>query len=721
MVTGSPSAVRFIADRETTLVTYGAAAALNIFAIVGAWPAYGTPGFGFTALLVTLLGVPTSVWLRHQNAPRRTINLIVLGAALVAGLAVLSRSPLPITDPPRLLSYLFMRESAAASFLIQAFLWVAIFRAFTLLEDEDLPLTIIPAASTMILASILFRTVTSFLCFLGVVICAVILLALDQRRRQAARVRIAVLSPLMQADLLRRSLLLLLAVVLVAGPLGLLLANLGLVRELAWMANARMTDYVRRRVLESGVGSAVLPYPSVELGSRAASGSRVLFRVSAPSDQFWRSNCFDLYTGGGWQHSGAALRRRLLTPGLPNQYRRPATDAGPAAAPSSVAQTYQVATYFQGSLVGAYEPVQVTGPLLRPRGNDEAALSTSGFLHQGQIYQVVSLVKPPPMDHPPSAGPLLRPRDRQRYLQLPPLPARLQRLAQQVVAGAATPLRQAMALRSYLQDEMTYQQEVDRPPPDRDGTDWFVFQTKRGYCDYFTTALVVMCRAVGIPARFASGYVTGRVTADRWFEVRQQDAHSLAEVFLDGYGWMQLDATPPAEPERGLAGTVTAWISQHWRRARAALSAGLAAAAASPAFRRWVLVACALLLLALGGLRWARLERLPALPAAAGDHEQRRFIIAGYQAMTDWFARWGFPKPPGATAAEFTVSLRQALGSPANQAAAVVAAYQAARYGRRSPSAGAAAATAQALRALLRQKHAIRKALRAPLSPVAPG
>lgn len=100
-----------------------------------------------------------------------------------------------------------------------------------------------------------------------------------------------------------------------------------------------------------------------------------------------------------------------------------------------------------------------------------------------------------------------------------------------------------------------------RPPLlGRDSVDEFLFDTRRGFCEHFASAFVVMMRSAGIPARVVTGYQGGEINpVDGVMVVRQSDAHAWAEVWLDGRGWVRVDPTAAANPIRidsGLAASL---------------------------------------------------------------------------------------------------------------------------------------------------------------------
>lgn len=133
-----------------------------------------------------------------------------------------------------------------------------------------------------------------------------------------------------------------------------------------------------------------------------------------------------------------------------------------------------------------------------------------------------------------------------RYLQLPStVPDRVRRLAQQVTRGAATPFEMASALEKHLHDSLSYNTEIPAPPAAADGVDYFLFTAKKGYSDYYASAMVVMSRAVGLPARLVVGFAPGKFDEPTGlFVVRDADSHAWAEVYFPGYGWIEFEPTP---------------------------------------------------------------------------------------------------------------------------------------------------------------------------------
>ena len=173
--------------------------------------------------------------------------------------------------------------------------------------------------------------------------------------------------------------------------------------------------------------------------------------------------------------------------------------------------------------------------------------SPSGRFKTGESYQVtsaVSLATPDEMQLASSEYPAWV---LERYTQLPPnLPQRVRDLASGVTGGEAAPYDKAKAVEQYLQSNFPYNLRVRPPPFDADGVDHFLFTLGEGYSEYFASAMTVMLRTVGVPARLAVGYTTGDQVEDQeeLYSVTDSHSHAWVEVYFPGYGWIPFEPTP---------------------------------------------------------------------------------------------------------------------------------------------------------------------------------
>lgn len=142
------------------------------------------------------------------------------------------------------------------------------------------------------------------------------------------------------------------------------------------------------------------------------------------------------------------------------------------------------------------------------------------------------------------------------YLQLPELPERVGQLAQEITAEFNNRYDKVKAVEGYFsKNDFQYETtDVPRPEEGQDYVDQFLFETRRGYCDNFSTAMIVMLRTLDIPARWVKGFTQGEMVerlADgyRLYEISNNNAHSWVEVYFPGIGWV------PFEPTRGFTHT----------------------------------------------------------------------------------------------------------------------------------------------------------------------
>jgi protein-glutamine gamma-glutamyltransferase len=159
-------------------------------------------------------------------------------------------------------------------------------------------------------------------------------------------------------------------------------------------------------------------------------------------------------------------------------------------------------------------------------------------------YEVISNVAEPPPGQLRRASSGYSRRIQDVFLQLPELDPRVPQLAQQVTASAPTPYDKARAVERYLSTNFAYTLQLPSPVPD-DPIAYFLFTRKQGHCEYFASAMAVMLRSIGIPARIVNGFRTGEyndVTGS--YIIRARDAHSWVEAYFPGSGWVSFDPTP---------------------------------------------------------------------------------------------------------------------------------------------------------------------------------
>lgn len=137
-------------------------------------------------------------------------------------------------------------------------------------------------------------------------------------------------------------------------------------------------------------------------------------------------------------------------------------------------------------------------------------------------------------------------RGESRYLQIPLEMERVAAFGATIAGGIGNDLEKAMAIERYLKTNYVYSLETAPPPPGITAVEDFVFNTRKGFCEHYATAMVLMLRGIGIPARIVNGFYGGEWNEyGNYLLVRQRDAHSWVEALVGGR-WMRYDPTPAA-------------------------------------------------------------------------------------------------------------------------------------------------------------------------------
>ena len=314
------------------------------------------------------------------------------------------------------------------------------------------------------------------------------------------------------------------------------------------------------------------------------------------------------------------------------------------------------------------------------------------------------------------------PQGMQQYLRLfPPLDGRIPKLAQQITGQAPSNYDKAVALEQYLSTHFGYTLELPRTLP-RDPLANFLFERKKGHCEYFASSMAVMLRSLGIPSRIVTGFRGGEFNdLTGQYVVRAHDAHSWVEAYFPGSGWISFDPTPSGSltPRSGwlraqlyldaAASFWREWIINYDASHQRALETG--AAAGSRQFledaRRWIerrhdvllqlarraqnqlstfptrwlarLIALIALLIVLPNLprmmRWLRHERLRARPERA----PREAAALWYERMVNRMVSKGWRKAPSQTPFDFVAAIQEE--DLKKKVASFTEAYESARFG----------------------------------------
>jgi transglutaminase-like putative cysteine protease len=265
--------------------------------------------------------------------------------------------------------------------------------------------------------------------------------------------------------------------------------------------------------------------------------------ISSPKAEYWRVIVFDQYNGHGWI-STDPVDQRVLPAGaninrLADAQRADLTQEVTVLTPrGNYLSAASQASSFDRPVVAQAFPDAPGGTV------DLVSAQAYGSIEKNTRYQVISKVSEASALDLRGATQTYPAEIRRRYLPLPSMPSRVRQLADQLTQSQSTPYDKANAVESYLRS-LPYTLDPPAPPSNQDGVDFFLFDAKTGYCDYFASAMAVMLRDEGIPARVVSGYSTGTLQDDGNYLVKDSDSHTWTEVYLPPFGWI------PFEPSGG--------------------------------------------------------------------------------------------------------------------------------------------------------------------------
>lgn len=278
---------------------------------------------------------------------------------------------------------------------------------------------------------------------------------------------------------------------------------------------------------------------------------------------YWRSTVYDSYDAADWRwrhirtvraytdEAGLQLNTGTLLPGVRRE----------------VNQTVTLLLRTSKLIYAAPQPVQFGLPVEveldcvddfqrdcvnENREADIAIVRARSTLRSGDSYTVASSVSAA------SAGALRQAGENypswvlRLYLQgANNVSPRVRALAAEIVAqaGAQTSYDRTKAIETWLRTYIQYNESIPAPPRGSDPIEWFLFETRQGYCNYYATAMIMMLRSQGIPARMAAGFAQGTWDPERSaFLVRERDAHTWVEVYFPGYGWVEFEPTADEAP-----------------------------------------------------------------------------------------------------------------------------------------------------------------------------
>jgi transglutaminase-like putative cysteine protease len=311
----------------------------------------------------------------------------------------------------------------------------------------------------------------------------------------------------------------------------------------------RMQTSVVRGGLGPGLASAGFS-ERVELGELGGirADPTVVLRVQtlegdAPRAEaaYWRGLAFDAFDGRRWSVTPPSKR-------LVHGSAEVGLSLGPPARGRRLVQRVVREPVASGVLFAAGEPEALHGGLGRVWRDANGSLSAPREAEERVRYTVTSAERQAGDAELRADAARLAGRDAARFLRLPALGPEIPALARRVTEGAASDAERARALESWLRRTGRY----DDHPPDLDAADRrspievFLLGEVTGHCEYFASAMVVLARSLGMPARLVNGFAGGAANAIGGFvELTNSDAHAWVEIHFEKAGWVRYDPTPP--------------------------------------------------------------------------------------------------------------------------------------------------------------------------------
>jgi transglutaminase-like putative cysteine protease len=309
---------------------------------------------------------------------------------------------------------------------------------------------------------------------------------------------------------------------------------------------------------------------SLPLGLGSPLSDRIVFEVQGPTDApnggrfYWEARTYDTYEGNQWistMSTHRTISNGSLDLSQPGASQRPVINFtffpyDPISNLFTVPELLWVNVQSQ-----AYMTTNPDGTV------DYSTLMSQDFVHPGDSYEVKAAVDAETISQLQAAGTDYPQWALDNYLQLPSsVTPRTKALAKTIAGDLTDPYDIANAVTEWLRDNIQYDQSISQPPPNQERIDWFLFDYKRGFCNYYASAEVVLLRSLGIPTRMAVGFAEGQrevppipnvpqgvgpvqqISETSTYVVRQKDAHAWPEVFFPGIGWVIFEPTVSQPP-----------------------------------------------------------------------------------------------------------------------------------------------------------------------------
>lgn len=290
------------------------------------------------------------------------------------------------------------------------------------------------------------------------------------------------------------------------------------------------------------------------LGNSAPISEETVFFAKAGSNppegyrHYWRALSYDNYDNAVWSF-GAGLEDSYLSPeNFRIQY--PQWEGSQKANYAFSINANRLGNFYSPGLpTWVNRPVEAIIHSLSGSEQDLIALIADPEMIVGETYQVQTLINLPSMNELRRSS-TDYPAWIDRYLQLPDhFSPKIEALAIEITEQHDNPYSKTNAITRYLRLNIAYARSIPPIPAGMDPIEWFLFDGKTGFCNYYATAQVLMLRSLGIPSRLAVGFAEGEYDPQTdTYTVRQYNSHAWPEVYFVEYGWVAFEPTVSEAP-----------------------------------------------------------------------------------------------------------------------------------------------------------------------------
>jgi len=288
---------------------------------------------------------------------------------------------------------------------------------------------------------------------------------------------------------------------------------------------------------------------------RGALKPKVVLRVRSQAPGFWRVQAYDQYTGQGWELSREDQVVEVTRPTWSYRFQLYPTSFN-LGRTKTVIQSYTAVSELPNIIPALSYPKRLYFPTREVAIDTEGSLRSPLALLEGLTYTVISEV--PVRDRTRlQQAPETYPDNIQKYyLDVPPdIADKIREKTEQLLATSPQPLTSSYEKALYLAQAVKQRYRIPDNPfelpylqDDEDLVEAFLFKHEGGYPDHFSTALTIMLRSIGIPARLVVGFGTGQFNPfTGLYVVKNTDAYAMTEVYFPNYGWFAFDPIPGHE------------------------------------------------------------------------------------------------------------------------------------------------------------------------------